>query len=52
MFEAALKGTRTSKGRKVSGKVKGWKTFGGSDANRWKKEGSVGNMMKLTRKVK
>ena len=46
MFEAALKGTKTRKRTRNEGKVKGWKTFSGSDANRWKKEGSVTSMMK------
>jgi len=41
MFEDALKGTKGSKG------VKKLKTFGRKDAERWKKEGSVSNIMKL-----
>jgi len=41
MFESVLKGT------KVKGKVKGRKTFGGGDANRWKREGSVQSMLRL-----
>lgn len=45
MFEDALKG------RKGSKKGKEWKTFGGKDTARWKKEGSVQSMTKL-RKTK
>jgi len=46
MFEAALKGTKTRKVARAKGSVKGWKTFGGKETNRWKKEGSVTSMMK------
>lgn len=38
MFENVLKGTKVKK----SGAMK---VFGSKEANRWKKEGSVGNMV-------
>jgi len=46
MFEAVLKGTKTHKVARAKGSAKGWKTFSGSDANRWKREGSVTSMVK------
>lgn len=44
MFEDALKGTKVKK-------TKGWRAFGGKDANRWKKQGSPQSMRKM-KKVK
>lgn len=46
MFEAALQGTKGArKGTRKSKGSSGWRTFGNKDANRWKKEGGVSNML-------
>lgn len=45
MFESALKGTKVKKG-------KGMRAFGKKDTARWKKEGSLQNMMKLRKPKK
>jgi len=39
MFENVLKGTKVRK-------TKGWKTFGGGEASRWKREGSAKSMLR------
>ncbi len=46
MFKDVLKERKSSK------EVKKWKIFGDSDANRWKREGNVQSMVKLTKKIK
>ena len=42
MFENVLRGTKVRK-------TKRWKTFGGKDASRWKREGSVQSMTRSPR---